>query len=44
MRGDADNTYLEPVDDAPWAEELTLSGILRCPGEYIVLVGTHECR
>ena len=39
---DVDNTYLEPVDNAPWAEQLALSRILRRPGEYVVLFGTHE--
>ena len=42
--GDVDYTYLEPVDNAPWAEQLALSGILRRPGEYVVLVASHEYR
>jgi hypothetical protein len=41
---DIDSTYVEPIDDAPWAKQLALSGILRRPGEYIVLVAAHENR
>ena len=41
---DVNNTHLEPVDNAPWTEQLAVSGILRRPGEYVVLVASHEYR
>ena len=34
---DDNHAYLESVDDAPWAEQLALSGILRGPREHVVL-------